>query len=331
MDCTPEAEYSTKKLYVIRRLANESGDFESCGDNGTASSDDIIDDLDDTSNLFVKQCLRTYSTPFLELANPLEEDEDEVDLRLMKDKFDYASTQFSRRFHENGIIHSTSTLSVPSGTDLSSISNNKLCPLTTSSSTGILNKEFPTDNQSTKDKSPSENGDKERPASPVQAPAWFWNVSCQSRGIVLDEAGIALEGRLCVNFKNESYPDRYIQVKWDDADERFYFIAWSQEAGRDSICKVDLGEADPIWGGDNNKLVITEQLTVHSEQRRGLLRDLYTVCVELGCYDKSAGLASTENVVRARNLVHLFQRVDVSKKIYFFIKKIKWRVFIYFL
>ncbi|CAL8071025.1 unnamed protein product [Orchesella dallaii] len=331
VDCIPETEYSTKKLYVIRRLANESSEFDTSSSNSSNSSsgsDDIGDDLEENYNLFVKECLRTYSTPFLELANSHDDDEEDEDLRLIKQKLEARSSFLGRhRFHENGIIHSTSTLNVPSSSELASIIS-KPHHLSTSSSTSILNTDCHVDGNRNGVASRSStiiytvvdgdtssicstNGNGEPPLSPTKAPAWFWNVSYQSRGIELDEAGIALEGRLGVNYKEESFGDRYVQVKWDDGDEKFYFIAWSHEAGREFICKVDLGEADPIWYGDN-KLVINEALTVHSEQRRGLLRDLYTVCVELGCYDKSASLAGPDNVLRARNLVYLFQRVDMD-------------------
>lgn len=321
VDCTPETEYSTKKLFVIRRLPNDSNgcDSSSSCDTLDGSYADIIDDLDDNCNLFVKECLRTYSTPYLEIANPLDEDEDEADLRLIKEKLEArGSFGFGRnRFHENGIIHSTSALDVPSKTELAGIVG-KSSHLSTCSSTSILNKECTgvdnPDSSSTKNRdcNGGSTSGRESPQSPARAPAWFWDVSCQSRGIELDEAGIALEGRLSVNYKEDPYGERFVQVKWDDQDERFYFIAWTHDAGREYVCKVDLGEADPVWIADGCKLAINDDLYVHSEQRRGLLRDLYTVCVELGCYDKSACLASADNVVRARNLVHLFQRVDVS-------------------
>lgn len=126
----------------------------------------------------------------------------------------------------------------------------------------------------------------------------------------LDEAGIALEGRVGVIYKQENFGDRHIQLKWDISEEKFFLIIWTLEAGRDYIGKLDLSNTTPVWHGEN-RLSIGDHLTVHGEQKRGLIRDLYTVCVELGCYEKSACLASRENVERTRHVLQLFQRAMV--------------------
>ncbi|XP_035712502.1 dedicator of cytokinesis protein 9 isoform X5 [Folsomia candida] len=264
VDCTTDTEYSPKKYFSLKRVANDSAAFE------RDSSSEAIEDLEDNCNLFVRECLKTYSTPYLELSDQLD------------DEFNYnEKPKKPESLFPNGVGNGPSTIISKTVPQIRRV-NSSGSPITNGSST---------------------NGD----ANSAKAPPWFWNVWSQSRGIQLDEAGIALEGRVGVIYKQENLGERLLQLKWEDGEEKFSLIVWTLEAGLNLVCKLDLANADPVWHGEN-KLTINEHLTVQSEQKRGFLRDLYTVCVELGCYEKSASLASRENVERARNVLQLFQR-----------------------
>lgn len=278
MDCASDTEYSSKKFFSLNRPANESNAFE-----GNCSSE-VIDDLEENCNLFVRECLKSYSTPFLELSDQLEE------------QINYNEKPKRPESLQNGFANGNGPLRNP-------VISTVVPQIRRSNSSGSS-------------LSNSTNGDE---GNNTKAPAWFWNVWSQSRGIQLDEAGIALEGRVGVIYKTESLGDRHVQLKWDGCEEKFSLIVWTLDAGRDAVCKIDLANADPVWHTEN-RLTIDANLTVHSEQKRGFLRDLYTVCCELGCYEKSACLASRENVDRVRNVLHLFQRATVRKFMSFYLK-----------
>lgn len=252
MDCSSETEYSGRKLFTLKRSDNTA--------STSAHNVDHVDGFEDNINLFARECLKTYSTSYLELS-----DKPDLDEQVAKES---ASSDSLNNGLNNG--QSNGLGDAPDG--------------------------------STK---------QQRCLQSLKAPRWFWNGWSHNRGLLLDEAGIYLEGRVAVIFKEQNLNERFVQVKWDDVEEKFYLIIWTGDAGLDYICKVDLGEADPTWHGDH-KLSVDAQLTLHKEQRRGFLRDLYTICAELCSYEKSACLASSHNVDRVQQFVHLFQRVAVS-------------------
>lgn len=262
MDCTSDSEYSSKKYYTLKRPENVTNSFE------VDNSSEVINELEDNCNLFVRECLKTYSTPFVELSDEIEE-----------------AINYNEKPKKPESLPINGFGNGPCSTIVPEIRRQ------TSTGSPII--------------SSSTNGN-------AKAPSWFWNVWVQSRGIQLDEAGIALEGRVGVVYKQENMGERHLQLKWDDVEEIFVLVVWTVEAGREYICKLDLSNADPVWHGEN-RLSIDENLTVHTEQKRGFLRDLYTVCVELGCYAKSACLASRENVDRVGHVLQLFQKATVSK------------------
>jgi hypothetical protein len=265
VDCTPETEYSTKKYYNLKRISNRSNGFEN------NSSSDIVEDLEDHCNLFVRECLKTYSTPFLEVEDDVDDDSQ------LKISYNERPKHLKT---ETLLCNGTVPNSHPNVPEIRRIHSSNSIESSTNANTS-------------------------------KAPAWFWNVWCQSRGIQLDEAGNAIEGRLGVVYKEEDFGDRYVQIKWDESEEKFNLIVWTLDAGRESVCKIDMSAADPVWHGEH-KLTINHELTIHSEQKRGFLRDVYTICAELGCYEKSACLASRENVERTQHVIQLFQRAAVS-------------------
>ncbi|CAG7817944.1 unnamed protein product [Allacma fusca] len=246
VDCPPDTECSARKYYRLDQVVNQCGNLENC------TSQDILSDVEGNCNLFVRECLKTYCTPFLELSVH-QFDEDSID---------------------------STKLNVP---------------------IIRLNNGFPIPTI-------EESGD---PTYTKKAPAWFWNSWNQGRGTQVDDAGIALQGRVVVILKEENLGDRFVQVKWDDIEEKFFFIVWTLDAGRDFICRVDLSDAEPVWHSEH-RVTLEKDLVLQSEQRKGLLRDLFVVCSELGCYDKASGLASSKNVDRVETLVKLFQHVAVE-------------------
>jgi hypothetical protein len=259
VDCTPETEYSSEKFYTLQKIPNVSSGYE----NGHYSTEEDALDGDDSCNLFVRECLKTYSTSHLELVEQTQWT---------------SSTLSNKRSQEQSNNTTDTNASAPS-----------VC---IEEPTVVRNHHH---------------------AEDIKAPEWFWNNTTLSKETQLDEAGIALEGHVSVIQKDEDLGSRFIQVKWDSVEERFWLIVWTLDVGRDFIVKIDLSEVDPVWGGEGEpKLSLPEEtLVFQSEQRRGLLQDLYTICSELGSYDKSAGLASARNVERVDGVVQLFQRVTV--------------------